>query len=79
MKIFMRSLTGEALTWYIEQDTKKIQIDTMSDFMRRFGFNINNAPYWFCMYTLKKNLNNSFREYAIRWRSEAARAWTPIE
>lgn len=51
----------------------------MSDFMRRFGFNINNAPYWFCMYTLKKNLNNSFREYAIRWRSEAARAWTPIE
>lgn len=23
MKIFMRSLTGEALTWYLEQDVKK--------------------------------------------------------
>ena len=44
-----------------------------TDFMNRFGFNIENAPDWFYIQNLKKKPSESFREYAIRWRSEAAR------
>ncbi|KAG5602348.1 hypothetical protein H5410_033718 [Solanum commersonii] len=41
MKLFMRSLTGEALSWYIEQDPRKWDewVDMATDFMNRFGFN----------------------------------------
>ncbi|XP_069148037.1 uncharacterized protein [Solanum lycopersicum] len=81
MKLFMRSLTGEALSWYIEQDSRKWikWVDMATDFMNRFGFNIKNAPDWFYIQNLKKKPSESFREYAIRWRSEAARAKPPME
>ncbi|KAK4733566.1 hypothetical protein R3W88_007827 [Solanum pinnatisectum] len=81
MKLFMRSLTGEALSWYIEQDPRKWVewVDMATDFMNRFGFNIENAPDWFYIQTLRKKPSESFREYAIRWRSEAARARPPME
>lgn len=74
--MFMRSLTVEALTWYIEQVVKKQtgRIDMASDFMECFGFNIDN------LYAdLKRKPNNSFRDYTIRWSSEDARARPPIE
>ena len=79
MELFMRSLTGEALSWYIEQDSRKWikWVDMATDFMNRFGFNIENAPDWFYIQNLKKKPSESFREYAIRWRSEAARARPP--
>ena len=81
MKLFMRSLTGEALSWYIEQDSRKWVewVDMATDFMNRFGFNIENAPDWFYIQNLKKKPSESFRDYAIRWRSEAARARPPME
>ncbi|KAG5590812.1 hypothetical protein H5410_041326 [Solanum commersonii] len=59
MKLFMRSLTGEALSW--------------------FGFNVENAPDWFYIQKLKKKPSESFRDYAIKWRFEAARARLPME
>ncbi|KAG5584543.1 hypothetical protein H5410_044977 [Solanum commersonii] len=65
MKLFMRSLTGEALSWYIEQDPLK--------------WDEKNAPDWFYIQNLKKKPSESFRDYAIRWRSEAARARPPME
>lgn len=46
MKLFMRSLKGDALSWYISQDPKKWSswVGMASDFMDRFRFNIENAP-----------------------------------
>nr|XP_009767959.1 PREDICTED: uncharacterized protein LOC104219023 [Nicotiana sylvestris] len=49
MKLFMRSLTGDALSWYISQHPKK----------------------WANWNLKKKQTEN--REYATRWRSEAAK------
>lgn len=56
MKLFMRSLTGEALSWYIEQNPRKWDewVDMATDFMNRFGFNVENAPDWFYIQNLKK-------------------------
>ena len=75
MKLFMRSLTREDLSWYIEQDLRKWVewVDMATDIMNRFGLNIENAPDWFYIQNLKKKPSDSFREYAIRWRFEASR------
>ena len=49
-----------------------------TDIMNRFGFNLENAPDWFYVQNLKKKPSESSRDYAIKWRSEAARARSPI-
>jgi len=42
MKLFMRSLMGDALSWYISQDHKKWSnwVGMAMDFMGKFRFNI---------------------------------------
>ncbi|KAM3249439.1 hypothetical protein P3L10_011209 [Capsicum annuum] len=64
MKLFMRSLMGEALTWYLEQDVKKWVecLDLESSFVDRFGYNIDNAPNWTYMQAMRKNPNESYRK-----------------
>jgi len=75
MKLFMRSLTGDALSWYISQDPKKWSnwVSMTSDFMDQFKFNTENAPDVFYIQNLKKKPTETFREYATRWKSEAAK------
>ncbi|XP_070019572.1 uncharacterized protein [Nicotiana sylvestris] len=67
MKLFMRSLKGDALSWYISQDPKK------------FRFNTENAPDMFYIQNLKNKPTETFREYATCWRSEAAKVRTTLE
>ncbi|XP_070050700.1 uncharacterized protein [Nicotiana tomentosiformis] len=76
MKLFMRSLTRDSLSWYISQNPKKWVnwVSMASDFMDRFRFSIENAPDIFYIQNLKKKPTETFREYATRWRSEAAKA-----
>ncbi|XP_070050502.1 uncharacterized protein [Nicotiana tomentosiformis] len=50
-----------------------------SDFMDRFRFNIENAPDVFYIQNLKKKPTETFREYATRWRSEAAKVRPALE
>ncbi|XP_070008296.1 uncharacterized protein [Nicotiana sylvestris] len=78
IKLFMRSLKGDALFWYISQDPKKWTslVGMTSDFMNRFRFNTENAPDVFYIQNLKKNHTETFREYATRWRSEAAKKFS---
>ncbi|XP_070007404.1 uncharacterized protein [Nicotiana sylvestris] len=81
MKLFMRSLTGDALSWYITQKPKKWVnwVNMTSDFMDRFMFNTENAPEDFYIQNLKKKLTETFREYATRWRSGAAMVRQALE
>ncbi|KAH0672543.1 hypothetical protein KY284_023630 [Solanum tuberosum] len=80
MKLFIRSLTGDALTWYIEQDPKiwRNWRNIAEDFMERFRLNIEIVLDRSYLEKLKKKTTETFREYAIRWRSEAARV-QPLE
>ncbi|XP_070024982.1 uncharacterized protein [Nicotiana sylvestris] len=81
MKLFMRSLKGDALSWYISQDAKKWNswVNMASDFMDRFRFNTENAPDVFYIQNLKKKPIETFREYATCWRSEAAKVRPALE
>ncbi|XP_070036216.1 uncharacterized protein [Nicotiana tomentosiformis] len=49
------------------------------DFMDRFRFNTENAPDFFYIQNLKKKPTETFREYATRWRSEAAKVRPALE
>ncbi|XP_070054688.1 uncharacterized protein [Nicotiana tomentosiformis] len=71
MKMFMQSLIGDALSWYISQNPKKWVnwMSMASDFIDIFRFNIENAPDVFYIQNLKKKLTETLREYATRWRS----------
>ncbi|XP_070029271.1 uncharacterized protein [Nicotiana sylvestris] len=75
MKLFMRSLIGDALSWYISQNPKKWSnwVSIASDFMDQFRFNTENTPDIFYIQNLKKKPTETFCEYATRWRSEAAK------
>nr|XP_016436540.1 PREDICTED: uncharacterized protein LOC107762681 [Nicotiana tabacum] len=74
IKLFMRSLTGDALSWYIRNPKKWVSwVSVASDFIDRFGFNTKNAPGIFYIQNLKNKPTKTFREYATRWRSEAAK------
>ncbi|XP_070032594.1 uncharacterized protein [Nicotiana tomentosiformis] len=81
MKLLMRSLTGDALSWYISQNPKKWVnwVSIAYDFMDRFSFNTENAPDVFYIQNLKKKPTETFRKYATRWRSEAAKVRPPLE
>ncbi|XP_070034649.1 uncharacterized protein [Nicotiana tomentosiformis] len=75
MKLFMRSLTGDALSWYISQNPKKWAnwLSMASDFMDRCRFNTENVLDIFYIQNLKKKPTETFREYATRWRLEVAK------
>ena len=81
MKLFMRSLKGDALSWYISQDPKKWSnwVSMASDFMDRFRFNTENAPDVIYIQNLKKKPMETFREYATHWRSEATKVRPALE
>ncbi|XP_070036812.1 uncharacterized protein [Nicotiana tomentosiformis] len=81
MKLFMRSLNGDALSWYLSQNPKKwvYWVSMASDFMDQFRFNKENAPDIFYIQNLKKKPTKTFREYATGWRSEAAKVRPALE
>ncbi|XP_075079769.1 uncharacterized protein LOC142165021 [Nicotiana tabacum] len=81
MKLFMRILKGDTLSWYISQDAKKwiSWVNMASDFMDRFRFNIENALDVFYIQNLKKKPTETFREYVTRWRTEAAKVRPALE
>ncbi|XP_070049098.1 uncharacterized protein [Nicotiana tomentosiformis] len=81
MKLFMRSLTGDALSWYISHNPKKwvSWVSMASDFTDRFRFNTENLPDVFYIQNLKKKPTEIFCEYATRWRSEATKVRPALE
>ncbi|XP_070041125.1 uncharacterized protein [Nicotiana tomentosiformis] len=81
MKLFMRSLTGDALSWYISQNPKRWAnwVSMASDFMDRFKFITENAIDIFYIQNLKKKPAETFRDYATRWRSGAAKVRPSLE
>ncbi|XP_070008381.1 uncharacterized protein [Nicotiana sylvestris] len=81
MKLFMRSHTRDALSWYISQNRKKWAnwLSMASEFMDRFKFNMESAPDIFYIQNLKKKPTETFHEYATRWRSEAAKVKPTLE
>ncbi|KAH0669354.1 hypothetical protein KY289_023847 [Solanum tuberosum] len=81
MKLFIRSLSGEALTKYTRQDPRKWRDwqEMAEDFMNHFSFNIEITADRFSLANIQKKPSENFQEYARRWRTEAARVQPPLD
>ncbi|XP_033508117.1 uncharacterized protein [Nicotiana tomentosiformis] len=81
MAYFGESLTGVASEWFMDQDTSCWYVwDGMARaFVKQFQYNIDISPDRNSISNLKKKPTESFREYTIKWREQAARVKTPMD
>ena len=80
MRLFGRSLSGEALEWLTSQELKQWKSWNVlaKDFTERFGHNVEDAPDRYYLEKIKQKSTENYREYAFRWRKEAARVQPPM-
>ncbi|OIT32028.1 hypothetical protein A4A49_63800 [Nicotiana attenuata] len=78
--LFIQSLSGPALVWYTKQDFSKWRTwdDMANDFIRKYEFNQGVDPDMHSLYKIKKMPQESFQDYAIRWRVEATKVHPPL-
>ncbi|XP_075095495.1 uncharacterized protein LOC142173748 [Nicotiana tabacum] len=81
MAYFGEILTGIMSEWYMDQDISHWHIwdDLARDFVRPFQYNVDIAPNRNSLTNFKKKIAESFREYAIKWREQAARVKSPMD
>ncbi|XP_070009707.1 uncharacterized protein [Nicotiana sylvestris] len=81
MAYFGESLVGVAFEWFIDQDISHWHVwdDMAQAFVKQFQYNIDIAPDHNSLSNMKKKLTESFREYAIKWREQAARVKLPMD
>ena len=80
INFFHESLTGSALNWFMKLDHSRLKRweDLTDIFMRQYKFNLNTAPTREQLKGMKKKVNETFKEYAQRWRSTAAEVQPPL-
>ncbi|XP_015081454.1 uncharacterized protein LOC107025117 [Solanum pennellii] len=80
MRLFNRSLCGEALEWFTSHETRKWPSwnALAKDFIDRFAYNVEIVPDRYSLKKMKQKSTESYREFAYRWRNEAARVRPPM-
>ncbi|XP_070010454.1 uncharacterized protein [Nicotiana sylvestris] len=80
MEYFSENLTGAALEWHNRQDVGKWPTlgDKAQDFVRYFQYISAVTPDRSSLSKMEKKPEESFREFGLRWREQAARVNTPI-
>ncbi|KAM3249945.1 hypothetical protein P3L10_011715 [Capsicum annuum] len=81
MAYFSESLLGLASEWFVDQDIDKwISWDDLAnEFVQQFQYNVELIPDEKSLTSITKKNTESFREYAIRWREQAARVKPPMK
>lgn len=79
MKLFIRSLTREALIDTQAKTCKNgIVRMVVPEFIERFRFNNEVILDWFHLMKMENKSIESFKEYAIRWRADAVKVQPPM-
>ncbi|XP_015170631.1 uncharacterized protein [Solanum tuberosum] len=80
MRLFGRSLNGEALEWFTSHEIKQWSSwnALAKNFVERFAYNVEIVPDRYSLERIKRKSPESYREYAYRWRKEAARVRPPM-
>ncbi|KAM3397567.1 hypothetical protein P3S68_001079 [Capsicum galapagoense] len=78
---FGESLSSLASEWFVDQDIDKWSSwdDLANKFVQKFQYNVEMIPDEKSLTNMKKKNNENFREYAIRWREQAARVKSPMK
>lgn len=74
MHFFQDSLAGASLYWYMQLERTYIRNwrDLVEAFVKHYQYNINMAPNRTQLQSLTQGVNESFKEYAQKWRELAA-------
>ncbi|KAK4715726.1 hypothetical protein R3W88_014064 [Solanum pinnatisectum] len=80
MRLFSRSLSGEALEWFTSHETRQWPSwnALAKDFIERLAYNVEIVPDRYSLEKMKQKSIESYREFAYRWRKEAARVRPPM-
>ena len=72
--VFYDRLTGVTAQWYTK--LKKDQIRTWRDlaraFLERYKYMLETAPDRLTLQSMKKRLEENYREYVVRWKNVAS-------
>ncbi|XP_058784586.1 uncharacterized protein LOC131659413 [Vicia villosa] len=80
MHFFQDSLTGASLEWYMRLERANIRSwrDLVDAFIKQYQYNVDMAPNCTQLQNLAQKANESFKEYAQKWRELAARVQPPM-
>jgi hypothetical protein len=78
--VFQDSLSGASLDWYMQLERTQVQTwkDLADVFMKQYKYNLDMAPSRMQIQNLGQKNNETFKEYAQRWRELAARVQPPF-
>jgi hypothetical protein len=79
IQTFQDTLTGNAAEWYSQLKKISHWKELADTFLAQYGFNSQIAPDRFDLQRMEKKSNETFREYAQRWREKAAQARPPLD
>ncbi|PHT69933.1 hypothetical protein T459_25037 [Capsicum annuum] len=81
MEYFGESLSSLASKWFVDQDIDKwIGLDDLAnEFVQQFQYNVELIPDEKSLTNMKKKSTETFTEYVIRWREQAARVKPPMK
>ncbi|XP_058746519.1 uncharacterized protein LOC131619443 [Vicia villosa] len=80
MHFFQDSLSGTSLEWYTQLERTHVRTwkELAEAFVKRYKHNSDMAPTRIQLQALTQRTDESFREYARRWRELAARVQPPL-
>jgi len=80
LAFFHQSLTGSAYNWYMRLDRKVVKCwrDMVQAFKDHYRYIMDNAPTRNVVQALRMKPNETFREYANRWRQLASEVEPPL-
>ena len=79
IQTFQDTLTGHAAEWYSQLKNISHWKELADTFLAQYGFNSQIAPDRFDLQRMEKKSNETFKEYAQRWREKVARARPPLD
>lgn len=76
---FQDSLTGASLSWYMHLERAHISSwkDLVDAFLKQYKYNLDMAPDRIQLQNMTKRGNETFKEYAQRWRELASQVEPP--
>src|SRR4051812_27348744 len=80
MHFFQDSLSGASVDWYMQLEKSHIRswTDLANTFLKQYKYNLDMAPDRMQLQNLSQKKEESFKEYAQRWREMASRVQPPL-
>src|SRR3954469_15806516 len=77
---FQDSLSGASVDWYMQLEKSHIQSwnDLANIFLKQYKYNLDMAPNQMQLQNMSQKKDESFKEYAQRWREMASRVQPPL-